>query len=179
MIEHLKKELAGLDAQRIIQYLNEKFADKAVFSTSFGIEDQVITHILASENASVQLFTLETGRLFPETYYVMDCFGKFNLHRFMNLFALLGITHSVIFDTDNYENEHADLNQLVCDSSNGFTKNIAEIPGDLEYCLGLPKCGYKDKKPQVLLYALEKGRIEAEKLDAFCRIVEGVLTEHA
>jgi phosphoadenosine phosphosulfate reductase len=43
-----------------------------VFSTSFGIEDQVITHLLASAGASTTIFTLETGRLFPETYYVWN-----------------------------------------------------------------------------------------------------------
>jgi phosphoadenosine phosphosulfate reductase len=44
---------------------------KVAFSTSFGIEDQVITHaILAQGLAQVDIFTLDTGRLFPETYSV-------------------------------------------------------------------------------------------------------------
>lgn len=72
MIAHLKNELTGLNAQEIIQYINAEYGNKAVFSTSFGIEDQVITHFLGTDNALIDVFTLETGRLFPETYYVWN-----------------------------------------------------------------------------------------------------------
>lgn len=48
--------------------LAEKFAGKAVFSTSFGIEDQVITHLIFSNNLPIRVFTLDTGRNFQETY---------------------------------------------------------------------------------------------------------------
>ena len=72
MIEQIKADLIGADARSIIQYIEEKYAEKAVFSTSFGIEDQVLTHILAQEKSRTSIFTLETGRLFPETYYVWN-----------------------------------------------------------------------------------------------------------
>jgi len=72
MIERLKKDLQGFDAQQIIQYISSEYGQKAVFSTSFGIEDQVITHLLGTINSDVSVFTLETGRLFPETYYVWN-----------------------------------------------------------------------------------------------------------
>lgn len=45
---------------------------KVVFSSSFGQEDQVITHEIASNKLDIEIFTLDTGRLFPETYEVMD-----------------------------------------------------------------------------------------------------------
>lgn len=46
---------------------------KIVFSTSFGIEDQVISHAVFSQNLkNIEVFTLDTGRLFPETYAVWD-----------------------------------------------------------------------------------------------------------
>ncbi|WP_410528440.1 phosphoadenylyl-sulfate reductase [Sphingobacterium sp. SGG-5] len=72
MIASLKKELAALDARQIIQFISDKYGEKAVFSTSFGIEDQVITHMLAEAETKASVFTLETGRLFPETYYVWN-----------------------------------------------------------------------------------------------------------
>jgi len=72
MIADLKRDLQTLDAQQIIQYLSDRYGEKAVFSTSFGIEDQVITHMLAESQAKTSIFTLETGRLFPETYYVWN-----------------------------------------------------------------------------------------------------------
>jgi phosphoadenosine phosphosulfate reductase len=40
---------------------------KAVFTTSFGAEDQVLTHILAENKLPVDIITLDTGRLFNET----------------------------------------------------------------------------------------------------------------
>ncbi|MDE3059370.1 MAG: phosphoadenylyl-sulfate reductase [Bacteroidota bacterium] len=46
---------------------------KAVFTTSFGAEDQVITHFIAEKNLPVDLITLDTGRLFNET---LDTFEK-------------------------------------------------------------------------------------------------------
>lgn len=72
MIEQIKQDLRGADARSIIRYIDERYGAKAVFSTSFGIEDQVLTSIIAEENAKISLFTLETGRLFPETYYVWN-----------------------------------------------------------------------------------------------------------
>ncbi len=72
MIATLKKELEGLDVVAKLKYLAEKCKDKIVFSTSFGWEDQVVTHLIFANNIPIKVFTLETGRLFPETYYVWN-----------------------------------------------------------------------------------------------------------
>lgn len=39
-----------------------------VFTTSFGIEDQLIAHHLFTERLPIEVVTLDTGRLFPSTY---------------------------------------------------------------------------------------------------------------
>ena len=43
---------------------------RLVFTTSFGLEDQAITHVIfrAGLDVHVEIVTLDTGRLFPETY---------------------------------------------------------------------------------------------------------------
>lgn len=41
-----------------------------VFTTSFGLEDQLIAHHIMSERLPVEVVTLDTGRLFPSTYKV-------------------------------------------------------------------------------------------------------------
>ena len=46
--------------------------DKVVFSTSFGKQDQMITDNIARENLKIDIFTLDTGRFFPETYQLWD-----------------------------------------------------------------------------------------------------------
>ena len=57
--------------------LSEKFKDKIVFSTSLGLEDQVITHIIFSNDLPIRVFTIDTGRLFNETYSVMNKTNEF------------------------------------------------------------------------------------------------------
>lgn len=47
--------------------LSDLFQGKVVFSSSLGQEDQVITHFIAEKNLPIQIFSLDTGRLFPET----------------------------------------------------------------------------------------------------------------
>jgi phosphoadenosine phosphosulfate reductase len=49
-------------------FVSNLLQQEAVFSTSFGIEDQVVTHMIASQQLPIEIFTLDTGRLFPETY---------------------------------------------------------------------------------------------------------------
>ncbi|MFC2186276.1 phosphoadenylyl-sulfate reductase [Fulvivirgaceae bacterium LMO-SS25] len=50
--------------------LHDQFGRDMVFSTSFGIEDQYITYLISKMEHPVSIFTLDTGRLFPETYDV-------------------------------------------------------------------------------------------------------------
>lgn len=45
---------------------------RIAFSTSLGLEDQAILHAIAESGASFDVFTLDTGRLFPETIDLVD-----------------------------------------------------------------------------------------------------------
>ena len=40
---------------------------RITFSTSLGIEDQAVTHAIATQETKIDIFTLDTGRHFPET----------------------------------------------------------------------------------------------------------------
>jgi phosphoadenosine phosphosulfate reductase len=71
-VEELKAELTGLSTIEKLRYLANKYADRIIFSTSFGWEDQAITHLIFANDIPIKVFTLETGRLFPETYYVWN-----------------------------------------------------------------------------------------------------------
>lgn len=68
----LQQTLEPLSASDRLQYIHQQYGSKAVFSTSLGPEDQVITHYLAKQNLSIPLFSLDTGRLFEETYALYD-----------------------------------------------------------------------------------------------------------
>lgn len=53
-----------------LRFLAEQHPGKVVFTTSFGYEDQVITDMIFDNNIDIKVITLDTGRLFPETYKV-------------------------------------------------------------------------------------------------------------
>ena len=71
MIEKLKniEELSLVD---ILKKIATEFGERAAFSTSLSFEDQVITHHIFSNDLPIRVFTLDTGRLFPETYGVFN-----------------------------------------------------------------------------------------------------------
>ena len=71
-LEDIKQQIQGLDPVAALSLLANKFPGQIVFSTSFGWEDQVITHMIFTNDLPIKVFTLETGRLFPETYYVWN-----------------------------------------------------------------------------------------------------------
>lgn len=50
--------------------LADLFPGGAVFSSSFSFEDQYIAHLILSNSIGIEIFTLDTGRLFMETYSV-------------------------------------------------------------------------------------------------------------
>ena len=66
-------KLNSLKTQKIearLQYISENFPNQAVFSSSFSIEDQLITYFIAKHKLKIAIFTLDTSRLFNETYEV-------------------------------------------------------------------------------------------------------------
>lgn len=56
----------------ILKSIAQMKGEKIVFSTSLSAEDQVITHMIFSLNLDIEIFTLDTGRMFPETYQTLQ-----------------------------------------------------------------------------------------------------------
>jgi phosphoadenosine phosphosulfate reductase len=71
-LDNIRQQTSGLEPLQALSVLADRFPGQIVFSTSFGWEDQVITHMIFTNNLPIRIFTLETGRLFPETYYVWN-----------------------------------------------------------------------------------------------------------
>jgi phosphoadenosine phosphosulfate reductase len=72
ILHELKHHLSGHSITDQLRKLADLFPGKVVFTTSFGIEDQVITHLIFENNIPVEVATLDTGRLFKETYSVFE-----------------------------------------------------------------------------------------------------------
>lgn len=71
-IPGLLHQLDGKRRSQAFQLLAAQFPGKVTFSSSFGYEDQVITHDIFSDHLPISIFTLDTGRLFAETYSVWN-----------------------------------------------------------------------------------------------------------
>ncbi len=52
----------------ILKWAADQFAPRLTFATSLGIEDMVVTDLVAKASLPIDLFTLDTEVLFPETY---------------------------------------------------------------------------------------------------------------
>jgi phosphoadenosine phosphosulfate reductase len=74
--DELSLILEGKSANEVLHYFFNEFDGNVGFSTSLGAEDQVITHMLSQITSNPYIFTLDTGRLFPETYDLLDLTTK-------------------------------------------------------------------------------------------------------
>lgn len=70
--ESLIQEIESSSLPEGIRKLTAYFPGKVVFSSSLGQEDQVITDIIFKNDLPVKIFTIDTGRLFNETYDLLD-----------------------------------------------------------------------------------------------------------
>jgi phosphoadenosine phosphosulfate reductase len=67
-IASLNQQLAGADAIGLLSFFLTEYKGRIALSSSLGLEDQVLTEMVCFIDPTVKIFTLDTGRLFPETY---------------------------------------------------------------------------------------------------------------
>jgi phosphoadenosine phosphosulfate reductase len=68
----LNEKLKGFSPEEVLQYFVQDYGKKIAFSSSLGAEDQVLTHMICDIDKSTRIFTLDTGRMFPETYKLIE-----------------------------------------------------------------------------------------------------------
>lgn len=71
-MHELEAQLNQLSAQEGLALIADLFPGKVTFSTSLGQEDQVITQLIADAHLPISIFSLDTGRLFPETLELLS-----------------------------------------------------------------------------------------------------------
>ena len=80
-IPQITEQVGVLSIDELLLQLSDQFPGEVIFSTSFSYEDQVVTHKIVSAGLQIKIFTLDTGRLFPETYSVWNATNeKYNTH---------------------------------------------------------------------------------------------------
>lgn len=68
----LNKKFKNAKPEEVLKFFLNKYGEKTALSSSFGVEDQVLTDMMLKIDKSANIFTLDTGRLPYETYSVMD-----------------------------------------------------------------------------------------------------------
>jgi phosphoadenosine phosphosulfate reductase len=76
LIDDLNERFKKVSPEEVLKYFLEEYKDKIALSSSLGAEDQVLTDMVVKIDPSVRIFTLDTGRMFPETYEVLDKTNK-------------------------------------------------------------------------------------------------------
>jgi phosphoadenosine phosphosulfate reductase len=72
LVDFLNGELKENTIVEKLRYLEDAHKGCVVFTTSFGYEDQVITDLIFRNNFKIKVITLDTGRLFSETFKVYN-----------------------------------------------------------------------------------------------------------
>ncbi len=76
LAEELNEKLKGRTAEEVIRYFLDKYPGKVTLGSSLGAEDQVLLDMMSKCCRDFSVFTLDTGRLFPETYDLIDTTNK-------------------------------------------------------------------------------------------------------
>ncbi len=75
-IAELNKKFSKKPVEEVLEYFSTAYKGKIALSTSLGAEDQVLTHMISKIDRKVKVFTLDTGRMFPEIYELIDKTNK-------------------------------------------------------------------------------------------------------
>ena len=86
LLEKILNDLTPLSWEQRLARLKGYSDHVMAFSTSFGVEDQVMTHVIAEHDVPIRLFTIDTGRLFEQTHEVSqktrEAYANINIDTF-------------------------------------------------------------------------------------------------
>jgi phosphoadenosine phosphosulfate reductase len=68
IVKQLNEKFKGLSAVEVLEFFLSKYKGKIALASSLGAEDQILTEMVCAIDKEAKIFTLDTGRLFPETY---------------------------------------------------------------------------------------------------------------
>ena len=71
-IEALNKRFENASVTEVLTHFLSEYKGEIGLSSSLSYEDQVLTHLICQIDKTAKIFTLDTGRFFPETYTLID-----------------------------------------------------------------------------------------------------------
>ncbi|MBU2523114.1 MAG: AAA family ATPase [Nanoarchaeota archaeon] len=108
--------------------------------------------------------------------YILNAAGKYDIHRYMNLFGRLGIEHSVLYDGDKNNDKHKKINAFIEENKNKFTLKLHPFSeSELEDFLEIEKVTDRYKKPLNVMWHYRNNKIRQEKIDELIKIIENLI----
>ncbi|MBE0637515.1 MAG: phosphoadenylyl-sulfate reductase [Bacteroidales bacterium] len=71
-VDILNEQFKSASANEVLDYFIKNYKGRIALASSMGAEDQVLTEMIAKINPLTRIFTLDTGRVFPETYDLIE-----------------------------------------------------------------------------------------------------------
>ena len=75
-ITHYIDQFRDASLREVVSFFLSEFKGEIAFSTSLGAEDQMLTDMICRIDPGTRIFTLDTGRMFQETYDILDITEK-------------------------------------------------------------------------------------------------------
>lgn len=75
-IDELNRRFDKKPPEELLEYFLAEYKGRIALSSSLGAEDQVLTDMVVKIDPTTRIFTLDTGRMFSETYDVLDATNK-------------------------------------------------------------------------------------------------------
>lgn len=72
IVNKLNERFIGKEPEEVLSYFLEAYRGHIALASSLSIEDQVLTAMICRIRPETRIFTLDTGRVFPETYSLIE-----------------------------------------------------------------------------------------------------------
>lgn len=72
LADQLNDRFVGRTPEEVLAWFLKEYKGHIALASSLGFEDQVLTAMISAIDPEVRIFTLDTGRLFPETYSLIE-----------------------------------------------------------------------------------------------------------
>ncbi len=155
------------------EFLDQLASEESIFdfilwlnpdrNTMFFVDKVVLVEGVADR--ALLSYLIQTENLI-ENVYVVDCGGKSNIPRFMQLCSEFGVKHCVMFDKDGNQSEnHKGWNSNIESSKTEYTVGSLAFDATMEDYIGFS--AVDRNKPVEILNQLKNGLLSNEKKKEF------------
>jgi len=107
--------------------------------------------------------------------YILNAGGKYDIHKYMNLFYRFGIKHSILYDGDLNKDKNLKINNFIKKNKNNFTLSTFSFSGEFEDFLNIEKVNKNYLKPLNVMWHYRNNKISIGKIKDLINIIKGLV----